>query len=130
MFTFAGRIGCRRPSCLSLCGAPGRRKGSHPRTLRDTAYGHSLVVEVTIEESRAASDCCKPFRSHVDGIEPRAESTNRVREAIIARLLDDGLSLNRLQRTMRRDLLLNLSAGFLSVGLDWKVRQTGRPSCR
>jgi len=98
--------------------------------VRDLAYGHTLLVELTVGEYRAACDCCKTFRSHLDGIEPRAEYTNRVREAVIDRLLDDGLSVNRLQQAMRRDFLLDLSAGFLSDCLDWKVRQTDLPAYR
>jgi Transposase len=132
----ATRVHVHRQSCAPKsfpcphCGTPGRRKGTHTRSVRDIAYGHILVVEVTVGEYRAACDCCKTFRSHVDGIEPRAEYTNRVREAVIARLLDDGMSLNRLQQAMRRDFLLDLSAGFLSDCLDWKVRQTDLPAYR
>lgn len=112
------------------CGTRGRRKDTHTRLVRDIAYGHILFVELTVGEYRAACDCCKTFRSHLDGIEPRAEYTNRVRDAVLDRLLDDGLSVNRLQQAMRRDFLLDLSAGFLSDCLDWKVRQTDLPAYR
>ena len=112
------------------CGTPGRRKDTHTRLVRDIAFGHILFVELTIGEYRAACDCRKTFRSHIDGIEPRAEYTNRVRDAVLDRLLDDGLSVNRLQQAMRRDFLLDLSAGFLSDCLDWKVRRTDRPAYR
>jgi hypothetical protein len=112
------------------CGTPGRRKDTHTRLVRDIAFGHILLVELTVGEYRAACDCRKTFRSHIDGIEPRAEYTNRVRDTVIDRLLDDGLSLHRLQRAMKRDFLLDLSAGFLSDCLDWKVRQTDLPAYR
>jgi hypothetical protein len=112
------------------CGTPGRRKDTHTRLVRDIAYGHILFVELTVGEYRAACDCCNTFRSHIDGIEPRAGYTNRVREAVIDRLLDDGLSVNRLRDAMRRDFLLDLSAGFLSDCLDWKVRRTDLPAYR
>jgi hypothetical protein len=85
---------------------------------------------VTIGEYRAACTCCKTFRSRVEGIEPRAEYTNRVRDAVIDRLLDDGMSLHRVQQAMHRDFLLELSDGFLSDCLDWKVRQTDMPAYR
>ena len=112
------------------CGTPGRRKDTHTRLVRDIAFGHILFVELTVGEYRAGCDCCKTFRSHIDGIEPRAEYTNRVRDAVLDRLLDDGLSVNRLQQAMRRDFLLDLSAGFLSDCLDWKVRRTDLPEYR
>jgi transposase-like protein len=85
---------------------------------------------LVVGEYRAACTCCKTFRCRVEGIEPRAEYTNRVREAVIDRLLDDGMSLHRVQQAMQRDFLLELSDGFLSDCLDWKVRQTDMPSYR
>jgi len=88
------------------------------------------VVELTTGEYRARSSCCKTFRSQIDGIEPRAEYTNRVREAVIDRLLDDGMSLHRLQLALQRDFHLDLTDGFLYDCLDWKVRQTNMPDNR
>jgi hypothetical protein len=112
------------------CGKRGRRKGTHTRRVRDIAYAQIVFIELTVGEYRAACTCCKTFRSRVKGIEPRAEYTNRVRDAVIDRLLDDGMSLHRVQQAMRRDFLLELSDGFLSDCLDWKVRQTDMPGYR
>jgi hypothetical protein len=112
------------------CGTPGRRKGTHTRPVRDIALGEVLIIELTVGEYRADCDCRKTFRSHVEGIEPRAQYTNRVRDAVIDRLLDDGMSLHRLQQAMHRDFLLDLSDGFLSDCLDWKVRQADMPAYR
>jgi transposase-like protein len=132
----ATRVHVRRQSCAPAsfpcphCGTPGRRKGTHTRLVRDIADGHVLFVELTVGEYRAACDCCKTFRSHIDGIEPRAEYTNRVRDAVRDRLLDDGMSVTRLRQALKRDFLLDLSAGFLSDCLDWKVRQTDLPAYR
>jgi hypothetical protein len=112
------------------CGTHGRRKDTHTRPIRDIAFREIVIIELTVGEYRAACDCCKTFRSQVDGIEPRAEYTNRVRDAVIDRLLGDGMSLHRLQQAMQRDFLLNLSDGFLSDCLDWKVRQTDMPGYR
>jgi Transposase len=112
------------------CGHRGRRKDTHTRRVRDIAFGQVVVLELTVGEYRARCSCCKTFRSQVDGIEPRAEYTNRVREAVIDRLLDDGMSLNRLQQALQRDFLLELSDGFLYDCLDWKVRQTDLPAYR
>ena len=110
------------------CGVLGRRKDTHTRQIRDIAYRQVVFIEVTVGEYRAACACCKTFRSHLDGIEPRAEYTNRVREAVIDRLLDDGMNLERIREALHRDFLLDLSDGFLYDCLDWKVRQTDMPA--
>jgi transposase len=112
------------------CCTPGRRKDTHTRQIRDIAYGEIVVIELTVGEYRAACTCCKTFRSHVEGIEPRAEYTNRVREAVIDRLLDDGMNFERILKSLKRDFLLDLSDGFLYDCLDWKVRQVDMPAYR
>lgn len=112
------------------CGKRGRRKDTHTRLVRDIAYGAILILEITVGEYRACCSCCKTFRSQVVGIEPRAEYTNRVREAVIDRLLDDSMSMERLREAMRRDFHMDLSQGFLYDCLDWKVRQVNLPEYR
>ena len=132
----AARVRVLRQSCAPKsfpcpqCGTPGRRKGTHTRPVRDIAYGEVVVIKLTVGEYRSTCACCKMFRSRVEGIEPRAEYTNRVRDAVLDRLLDDGMSLHRLQQAMRRDFLLDLSDGFLYDCLDWKVRQADMPGYR
>jgi transposase-like protein len=105
------------------CGKQGKRKARHTRRLTDLAYQQIVILELTVGEYRARCSCCKTFRSQVEGIEPRAEYTNRVRDAVIDRLLDDGMSMERVQQAMQRDFCLDLSDGFLYDCLDWKVRQ-------
>jgi hypothetical protein len=105
------------------CGKTGRRKQRHTRRVRDLAYGEILILEITVGEYRARCDCCKTFRSQVEGIEPRADYTNRVRQAVIDRLIEDGMSMERLRQALARDFHLDLSDGFLYDCLDWKVRQ-------
>ena len=112
------------------CGTPGQRRATHTRHVRDIAFGEIVFIALTVGEYRARCQCCKTFRSRVDEIEPRAEYTNRVRDAVIDRLLEDGMSLHRLQQSLKRDFLLDLSDGFLHDCLDWKVRQTDMPSYR
>ena len=112
------------------CGTPGQRRATHTRHVRDIAFGEIVFIALTVGEYRARCQCCKTFRSRVDEIEPRAEYTNRVRDAVIDRLLEDGMSLHRLQQSLKRDFLLDLSDGFLHDCLDWKVRQTDMPGYR
>ena len=112
------------------CGKRGRRKDIHTRSVRDIAYREIVILEIEVGEYRAHCSCCKTFRAQVEGIEPRAEYTNRVREAVIDRLLDDRMSMERLRQALERDFYLNLSDGFLYDCLDWKVRQVELPAYR
>jgi len=107
------------------CGVPGRRKGQGEfhRTVRCLAYREILLIELTTAEYRANCSCCKTFRSQIDGILPPAEYTNRVREAVLDRLLDDRMSVEALRHALKRDFCLDLSQGFVYDCLDWKVRQ-------
>jgi hypothetical protein len=112
------------------CGKCGRRKQTHTRSVRDLAFGEVLILEITVGEYRARCSCCKTFRAQVDGVEARAEYTNRVRQAVIDRLLDDCMSMERLREALQRDFHLDLSQGFLYDCLDWKVRQVDMPAYR
>jgi len=108
----AARVRVLRQSCAPKsfpcpqCGQVGHRKDTHTRLIRDIAFREVVIIELTVGEYRATCDCCKTFRSQVPGIEPRAEYTNRVRDAVIDRLLDDGMSIHRLQQAMQRDFRL------------------------
>jgi transposase len=112
------------------CGTRGYRKQVHTRRVRDIAYREIVVLEIQVGEYRARCDCCKTFRAPLEGIEPRAEYTNRVREAVIDRLLDDRMSMEALRQALQRDFHLELSDGFLYDCLDWKVRQIDLPAYR
>jgi transposase-like protein len=130
------RVRVERRSCAPKtfpcpqCGKQGRRKDVHTRRVRDIAYREIVVLEIEVGEYRAGCSCCKTFRAQVEGIEPRAEYTNRVREAVIDRLLDDRMSVERLRLALKRDFHLDLSEGFLYDCLDWKVRQADLPTYR
>ncbi len=112
------------------CGKVGRRKRLHQRLVRDIAYREILVIELETGEYHARCSCCKTFRSQVPGIEPRARYTNGVRQAVIDRLLDDRMNMERLREAMQRDFHLDLSQGFLYDCLDWKCRQLDMPGYR
>jgi transposase-like protein len=112
------------------CGKQGRRKAVHTRRVRDIAYREIVELEIEVGEYRARCRCCKTFRAQVEGIEPRAAYTNRVRTAVIDRLLDDKMSVERLRLALKRDFHLDLSDGFLYDCLDWKVRQADLPGYR
>jgi hypothetical protein len=122
----------RAPNTLPCpqCGKKGRRKAVHARRVRDLAYGEVVWLEIEVGEYRARCGCCKTFRAQVEGIEPRAAYTNRVREAVLDRLLDDRMSVERLRRALQRDFHLDLSDGFLYDCLDWKARPADLPAYR
>jgi Transposase len=105
------------------CGRPGRRKDCHERTVRSIAYQAILLVHITTAEYRATCDCCTTFRTQVEGIEPKAHYDNKVRAAVLDRILDDRMSVRQVQHALQRDFYLDLSDGFLYDCLDWKARQ-------
>lgn len=121
------RCAPKRFPCPS-CGQKGRRKGYlPPRWVLDLEPGGGLcTIELRTAEYRARCECCKTFRSHppVDfPVEPGARYSNRIRDLVIHRLLEDNLSVERLIRSLRRDFRLSISEGFVYQCLDWKVRQ-------
>lgn len=105
------------------CGTLGRRKQKLQRTVRGIAYQSILSVHVVTAEYRARCSCCRTFRTQVADVEPKAKYTNSVREAVLDRLLEDHMSLERIQAALRRDFLLELSAGFVYDCLHWKLQQ-------
>jgi hypothetical protein len=105
------------------CGKLARRKATHHRWVRSLAYKQVVFLDVTYGEYRACCGCCVTFRTTPPGIEPRARYDNTVRRAVLDRILDDGMSVERVIASMRRDFLLDLSDGFVYDCLDWLARQ-------
>ena len=124
------RRNARKKAPCPHCGTLGRRKQTLTRTVRGIAYHAVLYVHVTTAEYYARCDCCTTFRTQIDGIEPKAKYSNKVREAVLDRLLDDHMNLERIRDALRRDFLLELSDGFLYDCLDWKIRQLDMASYR
>jgi hypothetical protein len=105
------------------CGKLGRRKAVHSRTVRTIAYKRVVFLDVTYGEYRARCSCRTTFRTTPPGVEPRALYDNTVRQAVLDRILDDGMSVERVLASMRRDFLLDLSDGFVYDCLDWQARR-------
>jgi transposase-like protein len=105
------------------CGKLGRRKATHHRLVRTLAYRQVVFLDITYGEYRARCPCRKAFRTTPPGVEPRALYDNKVRRAVLDRILDDGMSIERVIASMRRDFLLDLSDGFVYDCLDWQVRR-------
>jgi hypothetical protein len=105
------------------CGKPGRRKTVHNRQVRTIAYKQVVFLDITYGEYRARCECCTTFRTTPPGVEPRALYDNKVRLAVLDRILEDGMSVERVIASMERDFLLNLSDGFVYDCLDWQARR-------
>jgi hypothetical protein len=96
------------------CGKPGRRKRIlPPRRVRTVAYQAIAYLEITCGEYQARCDCCTTFRSTPDGVLPRAAYDNKVRDLVLERIIEDGMSIERILQSLRREFLLELSTGFV-----------------
>ena len=112
---------CKAP--CPTCGKLGRRKATHNRQVRTIAYKQVVFLDVTYGEYRARCGCCTTFRTTPPGIEPRALYDNKVRQAVLDRILDDGMSVERVIASMRRDFYLDLSDGFVYDCLEREVKR-------
>ena len=95
------------------CGKRGKRKQRLKRQVRSIAYGKIVYLDITYAEYRASCDCCKTFRSTPPGVELGCQYDNRVRQAVLDRLIEDGLSVPKLLAALKRDFRLDLSEGFV-----------------
>lgn len=123
------RCAPRRAPCPH-CGKKGRRKQVLRRSVRSIAYKRILFLEIEYGEYRACCGCCKTFRTSPEGVEPKCEYDNKVRQAVLDRLLQDGMSVPRVLEAMERDFLLNLSEGFVYDCLHRAVRQVNMAEYR
>jgi hypothetical protein len=83
------------------------------RRVRSIAYGKIVYLDISYAEYRATCDCCKTFRSSPPGVDLGAHYDGKVRQAVIDRLIEDGMSVQRLLIALKRDFLLDLSEGFV-----------------
>ena len=95
------------------CGKRGRRVRTLTRTVRTVAYKAIASLEITYGEYRARCDCCTTFRNTPEGVLPKAKYDNKVRDLVLGRILEDGMSIERTLRSLRREFLLDLSSGFV-----------------
>lgn len=95
------------------CGKRGRRKQRLHRQVRTIAYGKIVYLDITYAEYRAACDCCKTFRSTPPGVDLGCQYDQKVRQAVLDRLIEDGMSVQKLLAALKRDFLLDLSEGFV-----------------
>jgi transposase-like protein len=95
------------------CGKLGRRKRTLKRTVRTLSYKAIAVLEITYGEYQARCDCSTTFRTTPEGVLPKAKYDNKVRDLVLQRVLDDGMSIERVLQSLQREFLLDLSTGFV-----------------
>src|SRR4051794_14787584 len=105
------------------CGTRGRRKQVLRRQVRTLAYKQVVFLDVTYGEYRARCPCCTTFRATPPGVDPRALYDDEVRQAVLDRILDDGMSVERVIASMRRDFSPALPDGFVYDRLDREARR-------
>src|SRR5436309_5704382 len=112
------------------CGRRGHRKRRLDRYVRSIDYGRVLWLHVFYAEYTARCTCRKSFRSWVPELCPKADYDNLVRQAVLNRILDDGLNVERTRLAMKRDFLLELSSGFIYDCLDGGLARLNQPAQR
>jgi hypothetical protein len=112
------------------CGKRGRRKRHLRRRIRSLAYRQEAFLDVHYAEYRSRCSCRKYFRSWPLDVPARSDYDESVRTAVLDRLLDDGLNVERTRAALRRDFLLDLSSGFVYDCLDWQLARLNLPEHR
>jgi transposase len=112
------------------CGTRGRRKRLLHRRIRSLAYRQAACLDVRYAEYRACCGCRKSFRSWPLDVPPRSDYCPLVRQAVLDRLLNDGLNVERTRAAMKRDFLLDLSCGFVHDCLDAELARLDLPEHR
>jgi hypothetical protein len=112
------------------CGLPGRRKRPLHRRIRSLAYRQVAYLDIHYAEYQARCRCCKYFRSWPLDVPAKSDYDDRVRQAVLERILEDELNVQRTLAAMKRDFFLELSEGFVYDCLRWKVAQLDLPTYR
>jgi hypothetical protein len=112
------------------CGKKGRRKRFLRRRIRTLAYRQVAFLDVHYGEYRSTCRCRKYFRSWPIDVPAKSDYDDKVRRAVLDRLLDDGLNVERTRACMKRDFLLELSSGFVYDCLDWQLARLNLPGHR
>lgn len=112
------------------CGKGGRRKRHLRRRIRSLAYRQEAFLDVRYAEYKARCGCRRYFRSWPLDVPAKSDYDEAVRQAVLDRLLDDGLNVERTRAAMKRDFLLELSSGFVYDCLDWQLARLNLPEHR
>jgi transposase-like protein len=95
------------------CGKRGHRQRTLCRRIRSLAYRQEAYLDVYYAEYKSRCRCRKFFRSWPLDVPPKSDYDGRVCDAVLDRILEDGLNVERVLAAMRRDFGLKLSQGFV-----------------
>ena len=95
------------------CGKLGKRKRICTREVRTVAFKAVAYLKITYGEYTARCECCTTFRNTPEGVLPKAHYDNKVRDLVLDRIIKDGMSIERILESLRREFLLELSSGFV-----------------
>jgi hypothetical protein len=95
------------------CGKKAKRVRTHERRVRTIEYRQIVFLQITVGEYEARCGCCATFRTSPEGVLPRHKYDNKVRTAVLDRILDDGMNVEATRHSLERDFLLDLSTGFV-----------------
>jgi transposase-like protein len=95
------------------CGQLGKRKRICTREVRTVAFKAVAYLKITYGEYTAQCPCCTTFRNTPEGVLPKAQYDNKVRALVLDRIIKDGMSIERILESLRREFLLELSSGFV-----------------
>jgi Transposase len=112
------------------CGQLGRRKRPLHRRIRSLAYRQVAYLDVHYAEYQATCACCKFFRSWPLDVPPKADYDGLVRAAVLDRILEDGLNVERTRAALKRDFFLPVSEGFVYDCLRWRLGHLDLPAHR
>jgi transposase-like protein len=76
-------------------------------------YKTVAFLEITCGEYQARCGCCTTFRNSPEQVLPRALYDNKVRDLVLGRIIDDGMSIEATLESLAREYLLDLSTGFV-----------------
>ena len=91
----------------------GKRKRTCTREVRTVAFKAVAYLKITYGEYTARCQCCTTFRNTPEGVLPKAHYDNKVRDLVLDRIIKDGMSIERILESLRREFLLELSSGFV-----------------
>lgn len=103
------------------CGKRGHRQRTLCRRIRSLAYRQEAYLDVYYAEYKSRCQCRKFFRSWPLDIPPKSDYDASVRQAVLDRVLEDGLNVERTLAAMQRDFGLKLSQGFVYDCLRWRI---------
>ena len=105
------------------CGKLAKRVRTGERDVRTIAYHQIAILHIIYGEYQPQCGCCKSFRTSPEDVMPRWKYDNKVRQAVLDRILDDGMNVEATLRSLKRDFYLDLSTGFVYDCLRDKVAE-------